>query len=131
MTDKLTMPSPDLARKLMQSVGFEERLGGVKINRMGGSTPTAMFSLEQAAGFMDLDREAVLSDTVGKVTVGYVDPGALALWLEGVFGDDELAAAVRAANDAAESYADAVPPLKELLATRVEQCREVLAAESV
>lgn len=126
MTHELTMPSKELAERLTGEVGFEERLVGVKMNQMGGANATALFSLEEAASFVKIDRDEVLSDMVGKVTVGYIDPNALARWIEGVFGDEELAAAIHAVADEAEFFADAVPPLKELLAMRLEQCREML-----
>jgi len=126
MTDKLTMPSSELARRLTESVGFEERLVGVKMNQMGGANPTALFSLPDVAAFIKIDKDEVLSDMVGKVTVGFIEPQALARWIAGVFGDEELAGAIREVASQHEYYADTVPGLKALMYERLAQCREVL-----
>ena len=75
-----------------------------------------------------IDSYENLVGQMGRATVGYVDPNALATWVSGVFGDEELAGAIRAEGEKAEYYALTVEPIKELIQTRLAQSREVVAS---
>jgi hypothetical protein len=58
-----------------------------------------------------------------------VNLNALAGWIEGVFGDGDLAEAVRVATRTARSYAEGCLKVYELVALRLDQAREVAGME--
>jgi hypothetical protein len=54
-------------------------------------------------------------------TIGYIDLPALERWIREVFGDDELADAIRAEIDTGEAFGFVAPRVRELLQTRALQ----------
>ncbi len=126
MATEMTIPSLELATRILGEAGFEDRLVGVKIAQMGGANPTGLYTLADAAAFLKIDSYDELVGSVGRATVGYIEPKALASWVSGVFGDEELAEAIRAEAERSEFYAQTVEPIKALLESRLSQCREVV-----
>jgi len=121
----LTEPTPESAARLMADVEYEQRLTGLKMAAMGGSNPSALHSLADVANFIHVsDYSTALHDN--HATVGFIDPQALARWVAGVLGDEELAGAVRECAAHGEFYGAVAMPIKELLLERVAQCRAVL-----
>ena len=119
-------PTLELAARLLEEVGFEKRLVGIRMAAMGGANPLALFSLAEVADFIHIDDyETALRDN--NSTVGYIDPSALARWVSEVLEDEELATAILEREAAGENYGSVAMPIKELLLERIEQCREVLA----
>lgn len=128
-TPALDAPSRELAQRLLNTeVGFDERLVGLKMSAKGGSNPTPLYRFVDAANFIHVgDYEAAQRDN--NATVGYIPPAGLAQWVEEIFGDAELAAAVREYEATGEYYGAIATPIKELLLGRIDQCRAVLAED--
>lgn len=123
------MPSRELAEKCMRSLGSDERLTGLKMSLMGGSNPSPLYTLEAAADFIRIGtyEEAMVPNS--QSTVGYIDLGALATWIRDMFEDQELADAIDELGASGEVYGVTADPARELLQTRVAQCRQVLSTE--
>ena len=126
MVATLSVPSPELAARLLEDVGYEKRLVGLKMAAMGGSNPSSLHSLTEVANFIHVaDYETALRDNHS--TVGYIDPEALARWVSEVLGDEELSTAIREVASSGDNYGAIADPLKELLIERLGQCHAVLA----
>jgi len=125
MTIQLTEPTPDLAKRLMSPVAEEKHMVGLKMAAMGGSNPSPLHSLSEVANFIHIgDYEMAMQDR--QATVGYLDPVALARWVEEVLEDEELADAIRQTASQGEFYGAVAMPIKELLIERLEQSDRVL-----
>lgn len=125
MTIELSEPAIGSAQLLTSTVDDERRLVGLKMSAMGGSNPSPLHSLSEAAHFIHIDDyQTALTDR--QATVGYIDPKALALWVEEVFLDAELADAIRATADEGVFYGAYAMAVKELVTTRLDQCDRVL-----
>jgi hypothetical protein len=119
-------PTPELAARLLTGVGFEQRLVGLKMGAMGGSNPSELYTLVEAANFIHVDDyETALRDQ--HATVGYIDPSALSRWVSEVLGDQELGAAILERAPRSESYGSVAMSIKQLLLDRIAQCEAVLA----
>jgi hypothetical protein len=119
-------PSAEEASRILRPVDYPERLVGLKMSAMGGSNPTELYSLEDAARFIHVDDyEIALKDN--HATVGYVDPKALAAWVSEVLGDPTLSDAITSLAETDAFYGSIALDIKALLAARLEQCKEVLA----
>jgi hypothetical protein len=136
---ELSKPSPALARRLLADLGWEDRLRGGCYNPMAGATQHFLYSLEDAANFLDGDVET-LSDR-GSGSVSTIDPAELVAWTSHTLGDAELAAAIAATFEPLAACADPIvrqheevalmAPVKALLLARVAQCRQALDGSPV
>jgi hypothetical protein len=131
---ELSKPSPALARRLMSDLGWEDRLRGECYNQMAGNTQYFLYSLEEAANFLDGDADSLADRRNGAVCT--IDPTELIAWTKKTLGDEELAAAIAATVEPLAACQDPIrrqheeialiQPLRELLLARVAQCRQAL-----
>lgn len=129
MTTLLSDPTPELALRLTSGVDPEKNIVGLKMAAMGGSNPSSLDSLAKVAAFIHIDDyQTAMTDR--QSTVGYLEPNALALWIEEVLEDTELADAVRAKASEGEFYGAIAMPIKELLLERLAQAEAVLSPEA-
>lgn len=126
MTVELTQPSPELAERLRREVGQDEMITGMKMSLMGGANPISLYSLAGAASFLKIGSYEEAMRPNNQETIGYIDLSALERWVRGVFGDEELADAIKAEVDKGEPFGIVAPRVKQLLQTRALQ---VLPAE--
>ncbi len=117
----LTEPSAELAERLRREVGPSERLVGMRMSVMGGSNPTMLHSLPAAAHFLHIGTYEEAMRPNNQETIGYIDPLALEQWIRGVFGDEELADAIREQIDTGQPFGFIANPIRELLQTRALQ----------
>lgn len=128
MTTALPMPTPtvEMAGRAMRQVDYDHHIVGLKMAAMGGANPSALYSLEDVAEFIHVDDyETALRDN--HATVGYIDPMALASWIEDVLGDADLAAAIREVAGDGAVYGSIAPEIKDLILQRAGQLREALS----
>lgn len=135
---ELSKPSQALARRLMSDLGWEERLRGECYNQMAGNTQHFLYSLEEAANFLDGDADGLADRRSGSVCT--IDPGELIAWTKDTLGDEELATAIAATVAPLAACPDPIlrqheevaliQPLKALLLDRVAQCRRALEASA-
>ena len=121
MTVELTQPSPELAERLRAEVDQAKRLTGMKMSVMGGSNPVPLYSLPSAAAFLQIGSYEDAMRPNNQETIGYIDLGALERWVRDIFGDEELADAIRAEIDTGDAFGIAAPRVKLLLQTRALQ----------
>lgn len=118
---ELTQPTPELAERLRREVGPQERLTGMKMSVMGGSNPTPLYNLASVASFLRIGKYEDAIRPNSQETIGYIDLPAVATWIRGVFGDDELADAIQAEVDSGEPFGVVAPRVRELLQVRALQ----------
>lgn len=121
MTAELTRPTPELTERLRREVGQDERITGMKMSVMGGANPVPLYSLSAVASFLKIGSYEEAMRPNNQETIGYIDLSALAEWVRGVFGDDELARAIEAEVQTGDAYGIAAPRVKQLLQTRALQ----------
>jgi len=117
----LSEPTQELAERLKREVGHEERLVGMKMSVMGGSNPTPLYTFASAAGFLRIGSYEDAMRPNNQETIGYIDLGAVEQWVRGVFGDDELADAIKAEIDTGDPFGIAAPRVRELMQVRALQ----------
>ncbi len=130
---QLNAPSKELAERLLAKQGYEGRLLGCQISPWSGCEDFYLFSLEEAARFLDADPD-VLSGMDGFMRI--IEPSELITWTGQILGDPELAGSIHELmresdmqDNSVESYRlkiAAIKPIKALLLSRIGQCREVL-----
>lgn len=121
MTVELTQPTPELAERLRREVGQDERITGMKMSVMGGANPVPLYSLSAVASFLRIGSYEEAMRPNNQETIGYIDLPALAEWMRGVFGDEELASAIEAEVRTGDAFGVAAPRVKQLLQTRALQ----------
>jgi hypothetical protein len=134
---ELDRPSRQLADRLLSKLGYEGRLLASEISPYSGCNDLWLFSLKEAAEFLDADPR-VLNDMTGFMR--FIEPDDLRKWAGEVLGDAELAGSIgdlmkgsEACQDSLEKYRkkiEAIQPIKELLLARLKQCDEVLGEET-
>lgn len=121
MTVELTQPTPELAERLRRKLGHEHRITGMKMSVMGGANPVPLYSLAEVASFLKIGSYEEAMRPNNQETIGYIDLPALETWVRGVFGDDELADAIKAEIETGDAFGIAAPRVKQLLQTRALQ----------
>jgi hypothetical protein len=123
---EMTAPSKEMATRLIAKLGYEGRLLGCEVSPWSGCNDLYLFSLEEAADFLDADLD-VLSGMNGFMHL--IEPDDLRAWIENQFGDSELVASIAELMSYKLKIAS-IRPIKELLLARLKQCREVLGKET-
>lgn len=126
----LSEPSPELALKLLQEVGYEGRLVGYKMSPATGNEQCSLYSLQEVADFLRMDSLEDYLLKGGHPSIGYVDLEELTRWVGEVLGDRELARALEEELKQGESYQAKVALVKPLLKQRLEQCRALVEASA-
>jgi len=115
------------AGNILRHVESAEALEAGIMNPMAGTRPIRLFSIEEAERFLVLHDPALIAAGGPQVSVNYVDPNHLATWVGDVLGDQELSTGLRKIIASGKAYGFLVPEMKSLIATRIEQCKQVLS----
>lgn len=119
--------SEERAQKLLQEVGFEDRLIGVTMGSSTGNSETTLYSLKELAFFLRSDSYEKLSHR-GHGSMCYINIDDMLSWIGKIYGDQELADLMAAEMAKVESNADKLEAAAELLRERLKQCNEVLGS---
>ena len=119
------------AANLLRHVEPTKALEAGILTPMAGTRPIRLFSIEEAERFLILHDGATVALGGAWATVNYVDPTQLATWIGEVLGDQELSAAVLEIAATRKPYGYLVPDLKSLIASRIEQAKQVLGVTEV
>lgn len=122
---ELSTISKETAQKLLQEVGFDNRITGVKMSGSAGNQNTSIYSLKELKNFLRSDAFENLSRK-SHSTMSYIDVEGMLRWIEDVYEDKELVEVMKAEMENAKSLADKLEIARELLAKRVSQCEELL-----
>lgn len=122
---KLSEVSKEMAQKLLQEVGFEDRIIGVNMSGSTGNNEITIYSMKELAFFLQSDSYDTLSQR-GQGSMCYMDIDEMLRWVGQVYGDQELADVM--VNDMAnlDSNADKLEAAGELLKERLKQCDEIM-----
>lgn len=126
----LSMPTRDLATRLMGQVSFEDRVLGVMSHPAGGQNWDALYSFQEATQFMGVGGDWMCS----------IAPDVLKKWIGDTLGDKELAQAIGEIAKVLDSCQDSferekkeielIGPISQLMEKRLRQAREVLGEET-
>ena len=114
------------AGNLLRHVVSTDALEAGILTPMAGTRPIRLFSIEEAERFLVLHDGKTVALGGAWATVNYVDPTQLATWIGGGLGDQALSAAVLEIAATRKPYGFLVPELKSLIASRIEQAKQVL-----
>jgi hypothetical protein len=114
---QLSEPSEELASRILGRVSFSDRFAAAMVHPHTGPIPMDVYSFEQVANLLNAPGTRI-------------DLKALAIWLEEVMGDKELAARTREATDEGP-HEQARTIISALVQERLQQCRAMMEEETV
>lgn len=120
-----------VAEDLLRHVEQTEALEAGILTPMAGTRPIRLFGIEEVERFLILHDGETVALGGAWATVNYVDPTSLATWIGEVLGDQDLSAAVLEVAATRKPYGFLVPELKSVIASRIEQAKEVLGIAEV
>jgi hypothetical protein len=121
MSHPMTPPRKELSLRLLDRVSYGDRLPAGRLLPPVGIIPGHVRSLHELHLLLAPDVRSLPG----------INLHALAEWLEGILGDEELAHAVRAATRNAGSYAEGCLSVYELVGLRLEQASVVAGQEGM
>ena len=113
--DKLKDPSQELANKILNEVGFEDRLVGFSLRERAGPIPVTMYSFKEVV--------SLLNDLHPRL-----DFNELERWVRETMGDTELAGEIAVAVRSERSDQDRSLRIKKLMEERLDQCKRLVEA---
>jgi hypothetical protein len=123
---ELSLPSKELAVRLLGKVRFEDRLEATRSTAMAGHVRSWIYTLQEAADFLHMSKAEELLQMGGKGSIGYIHPPALHKLVGEVYQDGELAAAIGEQIEKGKNYSERMEGIKRLLEHRLAQCRLVM-----
>ena len=108
----LTVPSQEVASRVLGEVGFEDRLIGSTLHVRGGVRTVSLYSLEEI--FILL-----------KEPYPQIDLDQLENWIRSVIQDEELADRVKAVFSQKAHEQDVIPLIRDLVGWRLIQCKQL------
>lgn len=116
MNERLPMPNPDLAGRVLAKCGYADRLPAGRFTARVGIMRGTVRGLPELHVYLTPDERSLPA----------VNLERLADWIERVVADPELAHATRAVTREADSYVNACMATYELVGQRLGQARSVL-----
>ncbi len=116
MSDQMRPPDQALSHRLLGNVPYRDRLPAGRLMPPVGMLRSDVRSLEELLLLLTPDVQSLPG----------VNLGALAVWVEQIIGDRELANALRKTTENAASYVDGCLNVYELVGRRLVQAREAL-----
>jgi hypothetical protein len=126
---ELSLPSNELAARILSPVSFEQRLVGVRMTPMAGNVEQPIVSISEAAAFLQMVSLERVIAAGPRASVPYIDPKALQTWILDVLDDQELSEAIEVQVARGTNYREQADSARELLKLRVEQARAVLETD--
>jgi hypothetical protein len=115
MMHRLALPREDVARRLLDTFPYRQRLAAGRLMPPVGMLRGDVRSLAELHLLLAPDIHSLPG----------INLKALAEWVRNVVGDGDLALLIEQVVESAESYAAACVSLYELVGQRLEQAREV------
>lgn len=122
----LILPTAEQAERFMRTVEPSQEIGVAFLTPRRGQKMMTLSSLPAVEDFLD-GRSFEAHRSLGfKSEIHYTDLRMLAVWLEEIIGDHELADSVSDVISDGRSFGELSGDVKALLTERVDQCCEVL-----
>jgi hypothetical protein len=120
MSNPLSPPSEELARRILGKVAYQNRLPAGRLSPRLGITRGSVRGLPELHLYLTPDDRTLPALSLER----------LANWVEQIIADGELAGRIRASADASASYVDGCIRVQELVGQRLQQARESLTHHS-
>ncbi len=108
---RLAEPDESLVSRVLDEVGFEDRLIGYRVRRRAGAIRASMYSFEEVVH--------LLNDSFPCLNLE-----KLAEWIRVVIKDEELSARIKEAIELQSNYRDRMLRIRILMGERLCQCRK-------
>ncbi|GEM_PF-1808743 len=127
---KLSKPSLELATKVLSELEYADRLNGYRMSPAVGNARHSLFSFQEATNFLKIGDIGDLMIKGGSTSIAFINPQELRTWVDRVYGDQELVAALDELLATEASLAEKISTMKQLMKERLDGCHAVLAAEN-
>ena len=111
--EKLAEPTRDLAEKVLNEVGFEDRIIGYRLRERSGLMSITLYSFEEVV--------VLLYDSNPRI-----DFNRLEMWIRETMGDGELAGKVKQVIEKDISDQEKSFAIRDLMLERLLQCKKVV-----
>jgi hypothetical protein len=111
--EKLREPERDLATRVLNEVGFEDRLIGYRLRERAGAIMTPLYSFEEIVH--------LLNDRFPQLNFNRLEK-----WIRDVMGDEELAARIKEAIEQKSNDHDRTHSIRILMGERLCQCKKAV-----
>lgn len=118
----LSMPTTEQVRRSCRTVDSTQAFVATIMSPSAGSRAALLPSLEAVDRFLEARTIGDFQAVGLRLDIHYVDFGFLALWLDEVIEDAELAQQVRELHETGQVFGDLVPQVKVVLRERIDQC---------
>ena len=115
--EKLSAPDKELVSRILQEVGFEERLVGYQVRERSGTIEKSLYSFAEVVNFLN-DQFPFLKFE------------ELTTWLTVVIKDEELARQVEEAVAEGQSDYERTQLIRDLMEERLLQCKNTGVAST-
>ncbi len=109
---KLKNPSKELAERILNEVGFEERMVGYRMQVSKGFMQIPLYSFEEVVGLLH-------------VKYPYMEIYNLESWVRNIMGDEELADRIKTLAENDGSDLDKLLAAGRLMGQRLMQCQKM------
>ena len=110
--ETLTTPTRELALRILDEVGFEDRITGSSLHVRAGVRTLSLYSLEDTFRLL-------------KEPHPYIDLDQLEGWIRTVIKDEELADKVKTAIAQQSNEQDTLTLIRDLVGIRLIQCKQL------
>ena len=110
--ETLTTPSRELALRILDEVGFEDRITGSSLHVRAGVRTLSLYSLEETFRLL-------------KEPYPYIDLAQLEDWIRTVIKDEDLADKVKTVIAQKSNQQETIPLIRDLVGWRLIQCKQV------
>jgi len=107
---KLSGPDKEVAFRVLQEVGFEERIVGYQVRERSGTMIKSLYSFEEVVAFLNDQFPVLKFDELKR-------------WLQVVMKDEELALKVEEAVEQGHTDYERTRRIRDLMRERLVQCK--------
>lgn len=125
-TYPFSRPSVDEARRILRELDWGEHLIGIDMNPAAGNRDVYLYSLKEAAKFLQFGAAGMGLSTGGKGSISWFEVDRFVVWIRDVIGDPELADAIARDTASETSYHGKVQKLGHLIDARLVQLNELV-----
>jgi hypothetical protein len=108
---RLAAPDRDVVSRVLQEVGFEERLVGYLVRERSGPMAKSLYSFAEVCDFLHDQLPVLRFDELTR-------------WLKSVMKDEELARKVAEAVEQGHNDCERTRLIRELMEERLRQCKK-------
>lgn len=120
------LPGTDEAHRILRELDWGEHLVGIDMNPAAGNRDVYLYSLKEAAKFLQFGAAGMGLSTGGKGSISWFEVERFVAWIRDDVGDPELAEVIARDTASETSYHGKVQKLGHLVDARLAQLNELI-----